>query len=105
MDQLEVLVTKMKKWDEEMVQRKSKAYDDVENYPNKFTAEYIFVINHTESSVPRINDPSRERLKELLKQWEAFSATASEIIGTDIPGYNKQLWDAGIGAVRMKKPK
>jgi len=102
-EQGKTLVTKMKEWDEEMVQRKSKAYDDVENHPNKFTAEYLFVINHSGSSLPRINDPSRERLAELLKQWEALSATANEIIGTDIPGYNRQLWDAGIGALRMKK--
>ena len=94
---------KMKNWDEQMVQRKSKAYDDVENYPNKFTAEYLFLINQTESGIPRITEPSRERLAELTKQWEGLSATAIEIIETDIPVYNKQLWDAGIGAVRMKK--
>ena len=101
-EQGKALVTKMKDWDELMVQRKSKAYDDVENFPNKFTAEYIFLINQTESSIPRVNDPSRERLAELAKQWEALDATAKEIMETDIPGYNKQLWDAGIGAVRMK---
>ncbi|RLD93941.1 MAG: glycosyl hydrolase [Bacteroidetes bacterium] len=96
------LLTKMKNWDEEMVQRKSKSYDDTGNYPNKFTAEYLFLINQTESGIPRITDPSRERLAELSLQWEALSATAKEIIETDIPGYNKQLWEAGIGAVRMK---
>jgi hypothetical protein len=34
----QALVKKLKSWDEDMVQRKSKAYDDVENFPNKFTA-------------------------------------------------------------------
>jgi hypothetical protein len=101
----EALVNKMKNWDELMVQRKSKAYDDVENFPNKFTAEYLFLINQTESEIPRITDPSRERLAELSDQWKALSATAKEIIEIDIPDYNKQLWDAGIGAVRMKNKK
>jgi len=101
-EQGKTLVKKMKSWDELMVQRKSKAYDDVENYPNKFTAEYLFLINHTESGIPRVTDPSRERLVELSLQWETLSATAKEIIETDIPGYNKQLWEAGIGAMRMK---
>jgi len=40
-DLLKELVT----WDEAMIQRKSKAYDDVENFPNKFTAEYIYLEN------------------------------------------------------------
>ena len=38
------LLAALKAWDEAMVQRKSKAYDDVENFPNKFTAEYLFLI-------------------------------------------------------------
>ena len=61
------------------------------------------MINSTESSIPRVNDPSRERQVELEKQWEALKTTAKEIMETEIPDYNKQLWDAGIGAVRMKK--
>jgi len=85
-----------------MVQRKSKSYDDTGNYPNKFTAEYLFLINHTESGIPRITEPSRERLKDLSLQWEELSATAEEILETDIPAYNEQLWEAGIGALRMK---
>jgi len=82
---------------------KSKAYDDVENFPNKFTAEYLFLINVSESSLPRITESSRKRLEELTSQWETLSATAKEIIEADIPGYNKQLWEAGIGAVRKRK--
>jgi len=94
-----VLLSKIKKWDEEMVQRKSKSYDDTGNYPNKFTSEYLFLINQTESSIPRVTDPSRKRLAELNIQWEALSATAGEILDTDIPEFNKKLWEAGIGAL------
>lgn len=97
------LVKKMKDWDELMVQRKSKAYDDVENYPNKFTAEYLFMINSTESAIPRVNDPSRKRLAELNGQWKSLETTAREIFDEDIPGFNKLLWDKGIGAIRVRK--
>ena len=34
------LLTSLKNWDEDMIQRKSTSYDDVENFPNKFTADY-----------------------------------------------------------------
>ncbi len=94
------LVTKMQAWDEEMVQRKSKAYDDVENFPNKFTAEYIFLINQTESHIPKVNEASRERLAELNTQWKLLEAKAVEILEIDVPNYNKQLSDSGIGVVR-----
>ena len=41
-------------------------YDDAENYPQKFTANYLFLINATESDLPRVNQPSRDRRTELI---------------------------------------
>jgi len=95
----QALVQRMKQWDDDMVQRKSKAYDDVENFPNKFTAEYLFLINHTESDIPKVNKPSLDRLDELTKEWTVLHARAREILERDIPALNKQFWDAGVGAV------
>jgi photosystem II stability/assembly factor-like uncharacterized protein len=95
----EALLKKMKAWDEDMVQRKSKAYDDVENFPNKFTTNYMFLINMTESDIPRVNQPSLDRLKELNVQWAALKARGDELLQKDIPAFNKQLWDAGLGAI------
>ena len=97
----DALVTKMTGWDEDMIQRKSKAYDDVDNFPNKFTANYLFLINQTESDIPRVNQPSRERLAELTKEWATLESRAKEIMETDVPHYNKLLWDSGIGAVNQ----
>lgn len=94
------LIEKMKSWDEDMVQRKSKAYDDVENFENKFTAEYIFLINSTESEIPRVNNPSKERRVELDEQWDKLNARAIEIMEKEVPAYNQQLNEAGIGVIR-----
>ena len=49
----EALVKKLKAWDDDMVQRRAKAYDDVENFVNKFTANY---------SLP--DQPDRERYRQ-----------------------------------------
>ena len=95
----EALLAKMKAWDEEMVQRKSKAYDDVENFPNKFTANYLFLINQTESDIPRINQPNTDLLKKLNTDWLALKARSDEMLAKDIPALNKKLWDAGFGAI------
>jgi len=95
----EALLKKMKAWDEDMVQRKSKAYDDVENFPNKFTANYLFLINQTESDIPRVNQPSLARLNELNAQWSTLKARGVELLERDIPAFNKRLWDAGLGAI------
>ncbi|MEK6782237.1 MAG: glycosyl hydrolase [Bacteroidota bacterium] len=96
------LAQRMKLWDEDMVQRKSKAYDDVENFPNKFTANYMFMINQAESDLPRVTKPILERLKELNTIWSGLEARASQLLDKDLPAFNKQLWESGIGAVWLK---
>ncbi len=95
----EALVKKMKAWDEEMVQRKSKAYDDVENFPNKFTANYMFLINQTESDIPKVNQPSLDRKKQLDAEWAVLKGRAGEILENDLPALNRRLWELGLGAI------
>lgn len=95
----DALLKKMKTWDDDLVQRKSKAYDDVENFPNKFTANYMFLINQTESDIPRVNQPSLDRMRQLNSEWSVLKARASEILDKDLPSLNKRLWEVGLGAI------
>ena len=97
----DAIIKKIKDWDEEMVQRKSKAYDDVDNFPNKFTANYLYLINQTESDIPRVNKGSRDRKTELDAQWAILKKTAEEIEKVDFPMINELLWKTGIGAIWM----
>jgi photosystem II stability/assembly factor-like uncharacterized protein len=95
----DALLKKLKAWDEDMVQRKAKAYDDVENFPNKFTANYLFVINQTESDLPRVNQSSLDQLEQMTAQWSALRARSDEMTAKDLPSLNKKLWDLGYGAI------
>lgn len=97
----ESLVKALKNWDEAMVQRKSKAYDDVENFPNGFTAEYLFLINASESSIPRINQSSIDLKKELDTKWATYKSQADGWLTMELPEFNKALWSAGIGAIKL----
>jgi hypothetical protein len=63
------LMARLKAWDTDMVSRRSRAYDDVENFEQKFTAHYMFLINATESDLPRVNQSSRERRVQLDSDW------------------------------------
>ena len=88
----EALQARLKAWDEDMVQRRSKAYDDVENFPNKFTASYLFLINQTESNLPQINPSTLEQLQSLNAQWATLKARSDELLNKDIPAMNSRLW-------------
>jgi hypothetical protein len=84
------------------VQRRSRAYDDVENFPNGFTANWLFMLNQTESDLPRVNQPSLDRLEVLSKQWAGLKARADDLQQKDLPAFNKALWEAGVGAIWKK---
>lgn len=96
------LAKRMKQWDEDLVQRKSKAYDDMENFPNKFITNYLFMVNHADSDIPRVTQSTLDRQKELNAEWVTLEARVKQILEVDLPAYNKKLWDAGIGGVWMK---
>jgi hypothetical protein len=84
------------------VQRRSKAYDDVENFPNKFTANYLFLVNATESNLPRVNQASLARKPELDAEWAKLQARGTELLEKSIPAFNKLLWENGIGGIWQK---
>jgi photosystem II stability/assembly factor-like uncharacterized protein len=97
----EKLLKDLDAWDKDMIQRKSKAYDDVENFPNKFTAEYLFLIDATNSTIPRVNQASKDRKSELDAQWKTLKSRADVFKNTEIPAFNNKLWVSGVGAIRF----
>lgn len=94
------LVKRLQAFDSTMVQRMNKAYDDVENFENKLSAEMLFVISQSRNSYRKINASSKARFEEIKKLWEPLKAEAEKLLVTEIPAYNKLLWDAGLGAIR-----
>lgn len=96
------LLKEIKAWDEIMVQRRSQAYDDVENFENGFSADYLFLMNQTNSSLPKVPQASINRKAELDKEWKNYKKTAETLINTRIPAYNTKLWNAGVGAIKTK---
>lgn len=94
------LITQLTAWDEDMIQRKSQAYDDVENFENKFTANYLFMINHAErSDIPKVNQPTIDRKASLDAEWKTLKAKGVALMHETIPAFNEMLWKAGVGAI------
>ncbi len=95
----ETLLSQLTAWDNAMVQRKRIAYDDVEAFPGKFLSHYKFLINQTQSSLPRVNQSAVERKAVLDSQWEKLKTRAIKLEQSIIPEFNRQLCRAGIGAL------
>ena len=64
-----------------MMQRKSLAYDDVENFPNKFLADYLFILDEIKGDIPNVSEGIRI---ELNKKWNKYKYQANNIIKPQI---------------------
>jgi transcriptional regulator of heat shock response len=100
--QAKALQNELKQWDAKMVQRLSKAYDDVENYENGFTANYIRAFNEADSSEPRVTEGTKRVIEEHNKQWSLLRAEGNRLEYEAIPSLNKLLFEAGVGALNNK---
>jgi photosystem II stability/assembly factor-like uncharacterized protein len=99
--ELDSLAADLQAWDNDMIQRKSKAYDDVENFENKFTADYLFLINQTESDLPVVTRGVMDLKREMDAQWDVLRNRA-DALDRRVADLNKRLSDAGIGPVWHK---
>ncbi len=88
LDSGKVLVTKMKTWEEKLVQNKSESNDDVINFLNMLSADYIFVRGELDSNVPQVTNGQKERIKELDTQWAMLEKEKTNLIQQDIANFN-----------------
>jgi hypothetical protein len=82
-----------------MMQRKSLAYDDVENFPNKFLADYLFILDEIKGDIPNVSEGILKSLESLDKKWDSLKEEIDNINENDIPNFNNELWKSGIGAL------
>ena len=74
-------------------------YDDVENFENKFSANYMFVMNQTDSDIPRVKASNKAEFDRMNQEWKSLKAEGLNLLEIRIPNYNAALWQAGIGAI------
>ena len=88
LNEINSIVNEIGKWDKIMVQRLSKAYDDVENFENGFTAHYLHLLNEADSGIPKLTKGSKMKLIELNKQWKDYKKRAKRLIDSKINEFN-----------------
>ena len=94
------LLKLMDNWDKKMMQRKTKAYDDVENFRNKFLADYLFILDQIKGDIPNVSEGILKSLKSHDEKWIELKKEIDEINQINIPEYNNELWSNGIiGAI------
>ena len=80
---------KLKKWEDEIVQNKAQSNDDIINFINKISADYIFVKGELDANIPYVTAGQQQQYEKLDKDWQVLKGTINGIINTDVAEFNK----------------
>ena len=93
------LMERMDAWEKQLIQRKSRAYDDVINFPNGLTANYLFLKGQADTNTPNVTEPMKARLRELDAKWAPLAAEY-RALKEKVEEYERSLKEAGLGVIR-----
>lgn len=100
-DAADALVKKITAWDEKVVQRKAESNDDIINFVNKISADYIFLKGELDSNTPMVSQGAREQLDALNSLWKTYKAEYDEIIQKDVVNLNTLCRQKGVDKVTL----
>ena len=64
------LIKKITLWEEKLVQPKAQSNDDIINFINMLSADYIFLKGEMDVNIPAVTGGQQQRLAELNAQWK-----------------------------------
>jgi hypothetical protein len=76
------------KWEEELVQNKAQSNDDVINYINKLSADYIFLRGEMDANIPYITKGQKDRYAELDAMWQTLKGRMNALLDREVAGFN-----------------
>jgi hypothetical protein len=88
LDSGKAVVAKIKNWEEKLIQPKSQSNDDVINFENKLSADFMFLKGEMDANVPFVTTGQQERYTELNAEWQRLRAEMDALVREDITQFN-----------------
>lgn len=90
-------------WEDNLIQSKQKTFQDVINFNNKLNAQLINLSGYIDSADPKVTQGAKQRLQDLLTDWEVYRKERDAIINTAMKAYNTQFKALNIPALILKE--
>ena len=92
---------RIKLWEEKVIQPKSQSNDDVINFENKLSADYVFLKGEVDVNTPYVTAGQKERLTELNALWQPLKTDMNMLIQNDITKFNNQCRQAQLEKITV----
>lgn len=93
------LIKKIETWESNLIEPRSKNFQDVINFPNKLNSEFLQLRGVADAHDPRLTKGVQDRARDVQADWSKYRGQMQEIIQKDIADYNKKFRDKNMPAV------
>ncbi len=90
-------------WESNLIQEKQKTFQDVINFPNQLNAELLNLQGRIDSHDPMPTDGEKDRLEDLLSEWEEFRRDRDEVLQGKMQELNEAFKDKNVPHIITKK--
>lgn len=90
---------RLRQWEDELVQNKAHSNDDIINFINKLSADYIFVKGEMNSNIPYVTEGQKARYAELDANWQTLKGQMNAMIDKEVSGFNALCAGKKLGTV------
>lgn len=99
-DSAKALAERISSWEEKLVQPKAQSNDDIINFVNKLSADYIFLKGELDVNIPYVTDGQKQRLAELKAQWQPLRNERNQL-QQDVASFNSLCSRMQVGAINL----
>ncbi|MEM6719627.1 MAG: glycosyl hydrolase [Bacteroidota bacterium] len=99
----QALLKRINSWEENLIQAKQKTFQDVINFNNKLNTQLIILLRYIDQPNPKVTQGAKQRLNDLLADWQVYTDERNAIINTEMQAYNELYKSLGIPALILEK--
>ena len=90
-------------WEENLIQPKQKTFQDVINFNNQLNADLLHLKGYVDVAEPQVTEGAKERLKDLLADWDTYDKEKDEIVGKEMADYNAMFKALNLPALILNE--
>ena len=94
---------KIEKWESNLIEPRSKNFQDVINFPNKLNSEFLQIRGVADQHDPRLTKGAQDRARDVQADWAKFKMQMNQLIEKDISDYNRTFKEKNMPALMPEK--
>ena len=97
------LIKKIEKWESNLIEPRSKNFQDVINFPNKLNSEFLQLRGVADTHDPRLTKGVQDRARDVQGDWNKYKQQMVDMETKDIGSYNQMFKDKNVPAIITEK--